>query len=148
MIPINSPIYKAPYNGAIEHAQGEFKNYLRHWKSKASTIGEYGLLAEIAAHGLNHRSRRCLKGRVACRVYFGNNRIRYSKRQRKLIYDWIFNLATEISIQAGKSKPGREKQNLSAGVAGGSKTMVGEKWLDQNPKGRKSVTPFFFRIVL
>jgi len=104
VIPINSPIYKAPYNGAIEHAQGEYKNYLRHWKSKANTIDEYGLLAEIAAHGLNHRSRRCLKGRVACRVYFGNNRIRYPKRERKLIYDWIFNLATEISIQAGKSK--------------------------------------------
>jgi hypothetical protein len=102
VIPINSPPNTAPYNGAIEHTQGEFKNYLGRWAWKANTIDEFGLLAETAAHELNHRPRRCMKGRTACRVYFGNNRIRYYKRQRKSIYNWIRDLAAEISIRAGK----------------------------------------------
>ena len=75
----------APYNGAIEHSQGEFKNYLRHWQWKANTIDEFGPLAETAAHVLNHRPRRCLDGQMACRVYFGNKKMRYPKRQRKSI---------------------------------------------------------------
>ena len=104
VIPINSPPYKAPYNGAIEHTQGEFKNYLRRWEWKADTIKAFGLLAEIAAHALNHITRRCLKGLTACSVYFGNNRIRYPKSQRKSIYNWIRDLAAEISIRVGKNK--------------------------------------------
>ena len=28
VIPINSPVITAPYNGAVEHAQGEVKTYL------------------------------------------------------------------------------------------------------------------------
>ena len=102
VIPINSPPNTARYNGAIEHTQGEFKDYLRCWEWKGNTIDEFGLLAETAAHALNHKPRRCLKGQTACRVYFGNNRMRYSKRQRKSIYNWVRDLAGEISIRAGK----------------------------------------------
>ena len=102
VIPINSPPNTAQYNGAIEHTQGEFKDYLNRWQWKANTIDEFSLLAETAAHELNHNPRRCLKGQTACRAYFDNNRIRYSKRQRKSIYDWIRDLAAEISIRAGK----------------------------------------------
>lgn len=104
VIPINSPPYTAPYNGAIEHTQGEFKNYLQRWDWKAHTVDEFGLLAETAAHELNHKYRRCLKGRTACSVYFGKNRMRYPKRQRKSIYSWIFDLASEISFKAGMKK--------------------------------------------
>jgi hypothetical protein len=32
-------------------------------------------------------------------------------------------------------------------VEDGGQTMVGEKWIDQNPEGRKSVTRFFLKIV-
>lgn len=102
VIPINSPPNTARYNGAIEHTQGEFKDYLRCWEWKANTIDEFGLLAETAAHELNHRPRRCLKGQTACSAYFGNNRMRYSKVQRKSIYNWIHDLAAEISIRTGK----------------------------------------------
>ena len=102
VIPINSPPYMAPYNGAIEHTQGEFKDYLRLWKWKANSIDEFGLLAETAAHVLNHRPRRCLNGQTACRVYFGKKKMGYPKRQRKTIYNWIRDLAAEISIRAGK----------------------------------------------
>ena len=58
VIPINSPPYRAPYNGAIEHTQGEFKNYLHRWEWKANTIKGFGLLAETAAQALNHIPRR------------------------------------------------------------------------------------------
>jgi hypothetical protein len=65
-------------------------------------MDQFDPLEETAAHELNHRPRRCVKGQTACRVYFGNNRQRYSKRQRKSIYNWIRDLAAEISIRAGK----------------------------------------------
>jgi hypothetical protein len=104
VIPINNPPGRASYNGAIEHTQGEFKNYLRRWEWKADTIKAFGLLAETAAHALNHSPRRCLEGRTACCVYFGDDQIRYPKRQRKSIYNWIRDLAAEVSIQAGKEK--------------------------------------------
>ena len=104
VIPINSPPYTAPYNGAIEHTQGEFKSYVKRWQWKANTMESLSLLAETAAHELNHTSRRCLDNHSACRTYFGDDRIRYSKRQRRSIYEWIRDLATEIALRAGKSK--------------------------------------------
>lgn len=104
VIPVNSPPYTAPYNGAIEHTQGEFKSYVKRWQWKANTMESLSLLAETAAHALNHTSRRCLNNHTACRTYFGDNRIRYSKRQRRSIYEWIRDLASEIAFQAGKSK--------------------------------------------
>jgi hypothetical protein len=104
VIPINSPPCTARYNGAIEHTQREFKDYLRRWEWKANTVHEFGLLAETAVHELNHKPRRSLQGQTACRVYFGNNRVRYPKRQRKSIYRRIRDLAAEISIRAGNDK--------------------------------------------
>jgi hypothetical protein len=62
VIPINSPPYRAPYNGGIEHTQGEFKSYLARWSWKTDTVGMMALLSETAAHDLNHQPRRCLGG--------------------------------------------------------------------------------------
>jgi hypothetical protein len=103
VMPINNPYCTPEYNGAIEYTQGEFKGYLDGWQWKATTVAEFCLLAETAAHELNHQSRRCLKGQTACEAYRCRRRLRYSKRQRKTAYQWIFDLATEISIRAGKS---------------------------------------------
>jgi hypothetical protein len=103
VIPINSPPATASYNGAIERTQREFKDYLNRWQWKADTVEKSILLAETAAHDLNHKSRRCLKGRTSCRAYFGGRRLRYSKRRRESVYRWIRDLASEISIRAGKS---------------------------------------------
>jgi transposase InsO family protein len=102
VIPINSPVETASYNGAIEHSQGEIKGYLNTWGDKAGSNGEFCLLIEIAAHDLNHKSRRSLGGRTACNRYFGENRIRYSKRERKAAYGWIQSLAIDLSTAAGK----------------------------------------------
>jgi hypothetical protein len=102
VIPINSPPYMAPYNGAIEHTQGEFKNYLDRWSWKTGGVDHMVLLAETAAHDLNHQPRRCLGGKTACRAYFGGLRVGYPRRKREAVYRFIQQLAAEISTRAGK----------------------------------------------
>ena len=121
VIPINSPPFTAPYNGAIEHTQGEFKDYLQRWHWKANTIDEFSLLAETAAHELNHQPRRSLDGRTACRIYFGNNRMRWDKRRRKSIYNWIRDLAAEISIRADEKR-----------ISATAWRMAAKQWLVKN----------------
>jgi hypothetical protein len=101
VIPINSPPRLAPYNGAVEHTQGEFKGYLDRWNWKAAGAGSEALLAECAAHDLNHQPHRCLSGGTACRAFFGGPRIRYSSRKRQSVYRWIRDLAAEVSTRAG-----------------------------------------------
>jgi hypothetical protein len=102
VIPINSPLKQPAYNGGIEHTQREFKSYLDRWAWKADGVDRLMLLAEVAAHELNHQPRRCLGGITACRAYFGGRRIRYSSQRRKSVYRWIKDLATEISVRAAK----------------------------------------------
>lgn len=104
VIPINSPCFSPSYNGAIEHSVGEFKGWLGRWKAAAKTVRELALLVENAAHSLNHRPRRCLFGKNACRSYFGSSGVRYSKRKRKEVYDWISDLAVDLSVRCGKNK--------------------------------------------
>jgi len=103
VIPVNSPPYRAPYNGGIEHTQGEFKSYLDRWSWKAGTVDSMALLSETAAHDLNHQPRRCLGGKTACRAYFGGPRVRYPRRKRASVYRFIQDLAAEVATRAGKS---------------------------------------------
>jgi len=104
VIPINNPVYTAPYNGAIEHTQAEFKDYIERWQWKAGTVDRMALLSETAAHDLNHQPRRCLEGQTACCVYFGGQRLKYTRRQRKNVYHWIRDLAAEICARASKTR--------------------------------------------
>jgi hypothetical protein len=101
VIPINSPWATPGYNGAVERTQGEFKSLIKRWQWKAATLEETCLLVETAAHELNHRPRRCLQGKTACRAYFGSRRLRRTRRERQSIYHWIRDLAQEISHRAG-----------------------------------------------
>ena len=101
VIPINSPAYRASYNGAIERTQGEFKSYLRRWGWKAKSKEQVRLLVENAAHDLNHRRRRSLSGKTACEIYIGKTRLRYTKRNRNAVYQWIQSLAQKISSTIG-----------------------------------------------
>ena len=104
MIPINSPPYTPSYNGAIERTQREFKDQIRRWQWKSKSMDALFILAENAAYELNHTPRRSLNHQTACGTYFGEDRLRYTKRQRKSAYQWILDLATEIATRAGKSK--------------------------------------------
>lgn len=104
VIPINNPPITPSYNGAVERTQREFKGFVKRWRWKATKLESYFLLSETAAHELNHTPRRSLDNRTACGTYFGGNRIRYSKRERKSIFRWILSLAAKITIRSGKPK--------------------------------------------
>ena len=138
VIPINSPPRMAPYNGAVEHTQGEFKSYLDRWSWKAAGAGNQALLAESAAHDLNHQPRRCLGGGTACRAYFGGSRIRYSRRKRASVYRWI------QEVGGRGIGPGRRVGHHAGVLADRRPAVVGYQQTDQDREVGKSVTPFLF----
>jgi hypothetical protein len=93
VLPLNSPAYYAPYNGAIEESQGELKGCLR---DKLKTHGpkiedpSLAIYAEVAAHDLNHRHRPCLRGKNSCQVFFSmERRPKFSRLERREIYDMV-----------------------------------------------------------
>ena len=114
VIPINNPPKTPSYNGAIERTQREFKDLLKRWQWKATILESSFLLSETAAHELNHTPRRCLENRTACGTYFGGDRIRYSKRERRSIFGWIRDLASEIADRAGKPKITKVEWRIAA----------------------------------
>jgi len=99
VLPLNSPDYYAPYNGAIEESQKEVKGCLRNKLALGlpdcpEHIGAY---AEAAVHDLNHRPRPCLNGRTSCQAFFGSaNRPVFTKRERREIYDCVTEKAERI----------------------------------------------------
>jgi len=101
VIALNSPPYYAPYNGSIEHANGELKSYLKDRSHQARTMDELKLLAKIAAHDLNHKSRRVLQGKNSCTVNFGHRVVRFDRRKRKEVFECIKNLFIEILPKLG-----------------------------------------------
>jgi hypothetical protein len=101
VIPLNSPTYYAPYNGSIEHTQGEFKSYLRTWAWKAGADEGMELLAELSAHDLNHKHRRALKGKNSCRAYFECPRITFDRRKRREVFLWIKQAAFDMLGKLG-----------------------------------------------
>jgi hypothetical protein len=121
IIPVNSPCYTASYNGAIEHSQGELKTWLRKWDATADNERELTLQIENAAHALNHRPRRSLFGKNACRKYFSLSQLRYGKRKRKEVYEWIKQLAVDICNRAGKDK-----------ITPTAWRVAAKKWMEKN----------------
>ena len=106
VIPINSPTYYAPYNGAIEHTQGEFKKLILAPEYYFSSFKEFALKVEIAAHDLNHQSRRKLQGLNSCLSFFGKPKYNYSNRKRKEVIEWISKLAVDIIRKSEQMKNG------------------------------------------
>ena len=91
VLPLNSPEYYAPYNGAIEESQRELKACLREKLIPGLPYTENhspALYAEVATHDLNHRFRPCLGGKTSCQVFFSlEERPIFSKCERREIYD-------------------------------------------------------------
>lgn len=102
VLPLNSPVYYPPYNGAIEEAQTELKNGLaaklsyrpccprEHLEAYASTV----------EHDLNHQPRPCLNGKNSCQVYFTGKKM-FTKWERRDAYAWITNLQNDILCSKG-----------------------------------------------
>jgi len=106
VLPLNSPVYYAPYNGAIEEAQREMKRCLGEKLDlglicSRELIGPY---AEAAAHDLNHRFRDCLGGRTSCQVFFGSgSKPIFTKRERRDIYDCLMERVDRILLSLNDS---------------------------------------------
>jgi hypothetical protein len=102
VLPLNSPAYYAPYNGAIEESQRELKACMReklipdlsHSENHSSVV-----YAEVAAHDLNHRLRPCLRGKTSCQVFFSlAGKPFFSKWERREIYDILMERVERIMV--------------------------------------------------
>jgi transposase InsO family protein len=99
VLPLNSPEYYAPYNGAIEESQREVKRSLREklLLGLADCRDQVAPYAEAAVHDLNHRIRPCLHGRTSCQVFFeSGNKPVFTKPERRGIYDWVMERVERI----------------------------------------------------
>jgi transposase len=88
ILPLDSPCRYPMYNGAIEHAQREFKEVLE--------VRYPGAERALACHAaiaqeLNHRRRPCLGGRTPCAVLQAGREAmkQYTRPKRKEIIEWI-----------------------------------------------------------
>jgi hypothetical protein len=99
VLPLNSPEYYAPYNGAIEESQWEVKRSLREklMSGSADCRDHVAAYAEAAVNDLNHRIRPCLNGRTSCQVFFvSTDKPVFTKRERRGIYDWVMERVERI----------------------------------------------------
>ena len=88
VLPLNNPPHFPRYNGAMEKGIRDFKVALNQRLQPAPTLPlKLALAAEVTAHELNHRPRRCLRGRTACAVFHDDaQRLRWTLRQRRTIF--------------------------------------------------------------
>jgi hypothetical protein len=105
VLPLNSPTYYAPYNGAIENAQGQLKRAVRARLRGPCPREHFEAYAEAATHDVNHQTREVLGGRTACRVFFDEPRpATFTKMERRNAYEWISTLANDILTCRNGSK--------------------------------------------
>ena len=100
VMPLNSPPHYPPYNGGMECAVRELKTPLREKILAQGPIPDSRVQAwaEVLAHDLNHRSRSCLGGHIACRVFHDAKPAlqAYTLRKRREIFDWINGLTAAL----------------------------------------------------
>lgn len=101
VIPLNSPPYYPPYNGAIEREQDRVKKeLLRRVGEETLNAREYRLQCEASGNALNHRKRRVLGGRTPCAALqagLGRIRSEYNRRKREEVFESIKRLAVDIA---------------------------------------------------
>jgi hypothetical protein len=106
VLPLNSPGYYAPYNGAIEESQREVKESLREKLALGlpDCSDHLAAYAETAVNDLNHRIRPCLSGKTSCQVFFGSaDKPVFTKRERRGIYDWVMERVERILLAMNQS---------------------------------------------
>lgn len=107
VLPLNNPPHFPRYNGSMEKGIRDFKYALALRQSNGSSA--IALAAEVTAHDLNHRPRRCLQGRTACAVFHEDaQRLRWTLRQRKIIFRLLlqeFGAMIEKTAHGHQPKP-------------------------------------------
>jgi hypothetical protein len=83
------------------------------------------LWAEVLAHDLNHRSRPCLHGQVACQVFQSAKAAMkvYTRRKRREVFDWINELAS-LLIRVWVVRTPRQAET--------ARRVAVETWLQRN----------------
>jgi len=109
VLPLNNPPHFPRYNGGMEKSIRDFKTALARRLEKNPVPAELSLAAEVTAHKLNHRPRRCLKGRTACAVFHDDaQRLRWTMRQRRTIFGLLltrFGAMLEKTANAPRLRP-------------------------------------------
>jgi len=86
VLPLNNPPAFPRYNGAMEKSIRDLKCALDKRLGRV-VPPECSTVVETTVHELNHRPRRCLKGRTACAVFHDDaQRRHWTKRQRQTIF--------------------------------------------------------------
>jgi hypothetical protein len=99
VIPLNSPAYYAPYNGAIEQGIKELKKEVARALPvpESWNVAQVGPFVAVAAAQRNYQSRRCLGGLNAKDIYRQKQRRgRWNQRQRHQAFEWISSRAKAI----------------------------------------------------
>jgi len=127
VIPLNSPPHYPPYNGGMECAVREVKTPLVEKILDHSSMPEsqVQVWAEVLAHDLNHPSRPCLQGKVACQVFHQAKPALkvYTRRKRKEALDWI-NELTSLLIRVWAVRTPRQART--------ARRLAVETWLQRN----------------
>jgi hypothetical protein len=101
VLPLNSPTYYPPYNGAIEQAQAELKSGLSAKLAYKPCPGEHlEAYASTVEHDLNHQPRPCLAGKNSCQAYFSSRRT-FTRWERRDAYEWITNAQQDMLCCSG-----------------------------------------------
>lgn len=109
VIPLNSPAYYPPYNGAIEKEQDLMKIRLMARVGADTVLSprEYRLECELSGQELNHRRRRVLGGRTPCAAFEAGRRLvrlDYNRRKREEVFKEIRDLAVDITRLAEQNR--------------------------------------------
>jgi hypothetical protein len=127
VIPLNSPPQYPPYNGGMERAVRELKPPLVEQIRASGPIpaSQVQGWAEVLAHDLNHRPRRCLGGQVACRVFQeARSALKaYTRRRRREVFEEI----NELTRMLMESRSVRTQRQAEA-----ARRLAVETWLQSN----------------
>jgi|SRR5690348_4902248 len=109
VLPLNNPPHFPRYNGGMEKGIRDFKTALDSRLQNEVQTSALALAAEVTAQDLNHRRRRCLKGRTACAAFHDQaQRLRWTRPQRKTIFGLLlqrFGAMLETSIDNHHHRP-------------------------------------------
>ena len=127
VIPLNSPPQYPPYNGGMERAVRELKPPLVEQIRATGPIpvSQVQGWAEVLAHDLNHRPRRCLGGQVACRVFQEARAAlkAYTRRRRREVFEEINDLTRRLM----ERRSVRTQRQAEA-----ARRLAVETWLQSN----------------
>ena len=126
VIPLNSPAYYPPYNGAMEHKQGEIKKLLQtRFGDGPRCQPVLVLAAELCGHDLNHMRRPILGDRTAYQALeSGRQALRqFNRRKRKEAFETIKGLAVDIAANL------EQHTDMGAEVAF---RYAAESWMQSN----------------